>query len=137
MGLFTCLGCGQRVQASPSQATQKFCSALICQRERKRLWQREKRRSDPDYLENQRRAQAAWAKRNSEYWREYRERVPSPATGNKAGNSEMDTSTPAKMDAHRTLPAGVYRLLGPLVDGESDTPEWIVRLVPLVLTRQS
>jgi hypothetical protein len=39
-------------------------------------WQKQKLRKDDDYKKNQARAQNAWAKRNPEYWRNYRENHP-------------------------------------------------------------
>jgi len=35
-----------------------------------------KRQNDPDYHDNQSRAQRAWQKRNPDYWREYRREHP-------------------------------------------------------------
>jgi hypothetical protein len=37
------------------------------------LWQVARRLSDPDYLKNQADAQSAWARRNPDYWKAYRE----------------------------------------------------------------
>lgn len=37
-------------------------------RERRRQWQRLKLRIDPDYQDNQTRAQQAWTRRNPDYW---------------------------------------------------------------------
>lgn len=51
-----------------------YCSKDSCQKERKLLWQRIKRRSDPDYVANQVKANTAWTKRNPGYWRRYRAR---------------------------------------------------------------
>lgn len=50
---------------------QSYCADEACQRERKKLWQRDRRTSDPDYRDNQARAQDAWLARNPDYWRRY------------------------------------------------------------------
>jgi hypothetical protein len=47
-----------------------------CQRERRRRWKRQKRRTDPDYRDNQARAQRLWSDHHREYWREYRRHHP-------------------------------------------------------------
>ena len=55
---------------------QSYCAEPPCQRERRKLWQRMRRAEDPDYRENQARAQDAWLARNPDYWREYRRLHP-------------------------------------------------------------
>jgi len=60
----------------PHIRNQRFCSQPSCQRERRRRWKRQKRRTDPDYCDNQARAQRAWRERHRDYWREYRRRHP-------------------------------------------------------------
>ena len=42
-------------------------------KKRKTNWQKQKLKTDPDYKENQIRAQKAWANRNKDYWQKYRE----------------------------------------------------------------
>ncbi|MGC4395653.1 hypothetical protein [Hydrogenophaga crocea] len=69
-----CSACGELFQVRPQSPSQAFCAKQDCQRERKLLWQRTKRKSDPDYAANQAKASAAWAKRNPDYWRSYRAR---------------------------------------------------------------
>lgn len=79
-----CSSCGQAFVPAPQVPRQMYCALPGCQRERRRLWQIAKRRSDPDYLANQARAQKAWSERNPEYWRTYRETNPGYASGNRA-----------------------------------------------------
>ena len=55
-----CAGCGKHFHPRPQSPQQKFCSEAACQKERRRRWQAAKRQSDPDYRENQARAQAKW-----------------------------------------------------------------------------
>jgi hypothetical protein len=76
--------------ARPQNRDQHFCSGAACQRERRRRWQREKRGSDPDYRENQARAQRRWAQANRGYWRAYRKAHPEYAARNRAQQRERD-----------------------------------------------
>jgi len=48
-----------------------YCADRNCQQARKNLWQRDARR-DPDYKENQARAQQKWCADHPDYWRDYR-----------------------------------------------------------------
>lgn len=47
-----CLACGSQFRPLPLVPDQNHCSAPVCQRERRRLWQRLKRASDPAYRDN-------------------------------------------------------------------------------------
>ena len=103
-----CLCCKQPFVPYPQVQTQAYCSSPACQRERKARWQREKRTSDPDYIENQARAQRAWLDRRPEYWKNYR-------TKSRERNKQEIGADPttAKMDAsHSTSqPAnGLYQI---------------------------
>jgi hypothetical protein len=71
-----CAACGARFRLRPQVPKQRFCSQPGCQRERRRRWKYRKRQSDPDYRDNQARAQRAWSERHREYWREYRASHP-------------------------------------------------------------
>lgn len=51
---------------------QRYCSQPVCQRARKRMWQKQKYASDPDYRDNQRAAEENWRLRHPDYWRDYR-----------------------------------------------------------------
>jgi hypothetical protein len=91
-----------------------------CQRERRRCWQRVKRQNDPDYQDNQARAQRAWQKRNPDYWRDYRREHPQYRERNcsqqRERNARRRECLIAKMDASTPVfpvPSGIYRI-GPL-----------------------
>lgn len=117
MAIKQCLACGQSFQPRPQVPLQTYCSAPSCQQHRKRQWQRNKLQTDPDYQENQQRAQKSWIGRNPDYWRRYRKSHPKYVDRNRtlqrARNvkgktnqvANMDVSTPAKL-----LPSGIYRL---------------------------
>ncbi len=117
MAIKQCFACGLSFQPRPQVPLQTYCSAPSCQQHRKRQWHRNKLQTDPDYQENQQRAQQSWIERNPDYWRQYRESHPKYVDRNrtlqrtrnaKAKNNRvanMDASSPAKL-----LPSGIYRL---------------------------
>lgn len=112
-----CAACSQPFQPRPQVPHQSYCSAPDCQRERRRQWQRLKLQADPDYQNNQSRAQQAWSQRNPNYWREYREAHPQYVERNRAlqheRNAKAVVGSVAKMDASKPgipLPSGIYRL---------------------------
>ncbi len=80
----TCLHCGQEFTPHPRVPLQTYCSAEVCQHARRRLWQAAKRKSDPDYHDNQARAQKAWSERHPEYWVNYRATHPDYTAHNRA-----------------------------------------------------
>ena len=96
------VACGKSFQPRPQVPEQTYCSAPDCQRERRKQWHRQKLQTDPDYQDNQLRAQQAWMQRNPDYWREYRESHPEYAERNRTqqqGRNAKDTAHPiAKMD---------------------------------------
>ncbi len=94
-----CACCGKPFEPRPQVPDQAYCSAPDCQRARKRQWQRAKLQSDPDYRINQHAAQQAWALRNQDYWRNYRD--VRPAT---TGNSMSSSATRWRPRISATLP---------------------------------
>jgi hypothetical protein len=111
-----CTACGQLFCPCPQVSRQSYCAEPSCQRERRRLWQQAKRRSDPDYLDNQVQAQAAWSQRNSDYWRAYRASHPEYVARNRSQQTKRNelrrVSGGAKMDAsppELLLSSGLYR----------------------------
>jgi hypothetical protein len=64
-----CLHCGTSFTPVPQVPNQAYCSKPDCQKKRRRQWQKNKLQSDPDYRENQSRAQKAWTDKNPDYWR--------------------------------------------------------------------
>ena len=123
MEIRRCAAGGHAFRPRPQVPQQRYCSAAACQRERRRRWQRDKRESDPDYCENQARAQRAWAQNHSEYWREYRRLHPQYCERNRnaARQRQRDrrrraavATEFAKMDASRAgspVASGTYRLV--------------------------
>jgi hypothetical protein len=139
MGIKRCLACGDFFPSRAQIPDQSYCSAPECQRERRKLWQREKRQTDNDYRENQARAHKKWLEGQPDYWHRYRATHPEYTERNRkqqrtrsaarrAGRSiaDMDSSTPASM-----LASGTYRLsvVGP--DGFATMGAWLVRITVL------
>ncbi len=107
--------------------SQQFCSNSDCQRVRKRLWQKEKLATDPDYREEQRLAQKKWLQNNPGYWKNYRREHPEQAARNRslqkirnmkkrirACPESNKTVVIAKMDARKSRPdrlSGQYWLV--------------------------
>ncbi|MDO9433978.1 hypothetical protein [Hydrogenophaga sp.] len=98
-----CSGCGQAFTPRPQSPRQTYCHDTACQKERKLLWQKTKRRSDEDYAANQAKANAVWVSRNPDYWRRYR-----------ANRTEGDI-------AARNVQALLAEILGSFCD---DTSSW-------------
>jgi len=117
-----CAACGEAFRACPRVTDQKYCGEEECRRARRRRWQRAKRESDPDYRDNQARAQRAWSKDNSAYWRRYRSEHAEYAEENRNRSKERQrdrrrravASGFAKMDSIGTfsfVPSGTYLLV--------------------------
>jgi hypothetical protein len=102
-----CVACGSLFHPLSHIPNQRFCSALGCQRERRRRWQQQRLRSDPDYRDNQARAQAKWRARRPDYWRHYRATHPAYRERNCAmqreRNARRSSSPVANMDASPPL----------------------------------
>ena len=48
-----CAHCGCPLELNPRSKNQRYCGKKECQRARKRLWQKNKMATDPDYRANQ------------------------------------------------------------------------------------
>jgi hypothetical protein len=135
MEIKQCAACGQVFQVRPQIPQQSYCTMPCCQRERRRRWQQLKRQNDPDYQDNQGRAQQAWNKRNPDYWREYRSTHPEYAERNRAlqreRNGRPQNGSIAKMDVsipEMPLPSGIYRLSRVATGEIAKMDVWIVEI---------
>lgn len=133
-----CAACGQRFRPYAQVPNQTYCSAPECQRERRRHWQQEKRRTDPDYRDNQSRSHKDWAKDNPAYWRKYRDDHPIYTERNRkqqqTRNQKRQEASIAKMDVSASaflLPTGQYRLTPVSSDGIAKMDSWIVGITLL------
>ena len=134
-----CAACGKLFGIRPQVPDQSYCADEVCQRERKRLWQRDRRTIDPDYRDNQARAQEAWQARNPDYWRQYRDRSPEYTKLNRERQRdrmrELRGSPTKPMDSSEIsslLTSGVYRLRVLAVDRVAKMDaSFLVELVPI------
>jgi hypothetical protein len=88
-----CQSCGNIFKVDQRVLGQQFCSNNICQKERKRRWTKHKRKTDPDYKQNQACAQKAWMQKNKAYWREYRHNNPDYTERNRRMQTGRNTAT--------------------------------------------
>lgn len=130
-----CAGCGRSFRPRPQTPGQTYCASAVCQRKRRRRWQQARRQSDPDYRENQARAQAAWAARHPDYWREYRRSHPQYRDRNRCLQPARDAKRAervlAKMDVstrETPVPSGIYRLSPVTRDALAKMDAWMVRI---------
>ena len=133
-----CVACGRLFGVRPQIPDQAYCAEPACQRERKRLWQKERRAADPDYKDNQSRAQTAWVQRHPDYWRDYRASHPEYADQNRERartRAREGRGTPSLPDAQQLtalLTSGLYRLSVLAVERVAKMDvSFIVELVPL------
>ena len=131
-----CQACQAPFRPRPQIAEQRFCSAAACQRERRRRWQATRRQNDPDYRENQKRVQKAWAEHHPNYWWDYRREHPEYTERNRAqqrqrAQDQAAAGQIAKMNASKAvmfLPSGTYRL-SPVVDASlAKSDAWMVEI---------
>ena len=132
-----CACCGQPFEPRPQVPDQAFCSSPECQRARKRQWQRDKLRSDPDYRSNQQAAQRAWTLRNDGYWRNYRDAQPEYEQRNREQQKLRDANEHdaglAKMDVC-DLPTGLYRIAWHPAFPRETSDSWVVEITPVCAT---
>ena len=138
-----CRACRRMFVPKAQAPGQCFCSEERCQRERRRCWQKQKRRSDADYRDNERRAQRTWAEQRQQYWQDYRCEHPEYTERNRRQQRERDrrrrAAPPvlANGDASApflSLPSGTYELKPVLPDGSvllANEDVWRVQIAVL------
>ena len=136
-----CTGCGKAFHPRPQTPEQSYCSLPECQRERRRRWQYARRQSDPDYRDNQSRAQESWAERHPDYWREYRRTHQDYRERNRTLQRERDARRGervlAKMDVSAgdsPVASGTYRLSPVTREDLAKMDAWTVRIT--VISKQ-
>lgn len=99
--------CRRLFLPNPHVKNHRYCNKKDCQRVRKRSWQCQKMKNDPDYQDNQRDAQKCWMEQNRDYWRRYRSRHPGYVKRNRLLQRERDRRrcirNLAKMDASEQI----------------------------------
>jgi hypothetical protein len=135
-----CAGCRRVFRPRAQVPKQRYCSAAACQRVRRQRWQREKRRTDADYRENQAQAQRRWAERHPGYWCRYRAAHPAYTAANRSQQRERDRRRRgradngpvlARSDASRPVsapPSGTYRLIPVTVPRLAKRDGWTVKI---------
>jgi len=99
--------CRRLFLPNPHVHNHRYCHRKDCQRVRKRRWQREKMKNDPEYRDNQRDAQQCWMEQNRDYWRRYRDKHQEYVKRNRLLQRERDRrrhiQNLAKMDASNKI----------------------------------
>lgn len=137
----TCVCCGKKFKPYPTVPRQQYCSDPLCQKARRRLWQKEKMVSDGDYRENQARAREEWIRRNPDYWRDYRQRNPAYAERNRAlqrgrnrrkrkamGDSHAGIAKMDELSSKYPVNSGSYQLVPISNEGVAKMDPLIVKL---------
>lgn len=117
-----CASCRKKFKPNPRSKNQNYCGNAFCQKARKRQWQREKMRSDPDYKENQRQAAKTWREKNPDYSKSYRASNSDYVRRNREAQKRRNSKSRmiAKMDAlskEYEIKPGLYKIYGPSLDG--------------------
>ena len=92
--------CRRLFDPNPRVKNHRYCDKKDCQRARKRRWQRQKMKDDPDYRDDHRDGQQSWIEKNRDYWRRYRALHPDYVKRNRLLQRERDRKRQnlAKMD---------------------------------------
>jgi len=85
-----CAACRKQFVPDAHVPGQRFCQEKRCQRERRRRWQKNKRRSDVDYRDNEQRVQRSWAEQHPQYWRAWRGEHPGYRERNRLKQRQRD-----------------------------------------------
>ncbi len=96
MDSIPCLGCS--VFFTPRNKSHEYCSKPECQRARKALWQRNKKKSDPEYKKDQKLSQQKWLQENPDYWKNYRRKNPEKTDRNRILQKVRNRSINKKSD---------------------------------------
>jgi len=131
-----CERCKTSFTPLPTVKKQRYCGKPVCQKARKKVWQKMKLASDDDYRQNQAKAQKAWHEKRPGYWKEYRARNTAYTERNRLLQRErnrrrkrapviakMDESTPRNI-----IPFGRYLLTPVCNPGIAKMDEWVVEI---------
>ncbi len=99
MDSIPCLHCS--VFFTPRNKSQEYCSKPECQRARKALWQRNKKKSDPEYKKDQKLSQQKWLQENPDYWKNYRRKNPEKTDRNRILQKVRNRSINKKSDLEK------------------------------------
>lgn len=130
---FICSCCHRKALANPRIKEQRFCGTVVCQRERKRLWQQAKMASDPDYRANQQDAYRAWCEQHPDYWRQRRQGKESTLPDSPPTQPDLQPEAIVKMDASEVISpvfSGEYFLV-PIDPSVRKMDALMVKIVPI------
>lgn len=115
-----CVHCKRLFRPNPRLKEQRYCRQKVCQRARKRLWQKHKMATDPDYQTTKRVSQRQWQKEHRDYWRTYRAGKPAYCQRNRllqkerdAKRSRRDLAKKDTLKAIEPIKTGTYYLVPP------------------------
>lgn len=138
MTIKRCANCNGEFRPRPQVPNQTYCPLPECQRKRHSRWEQKKRQTDPDYRDNQARAQQAWLERNPDYYRKYRDDHPGSTEHNRkrqrVRNQKRHAALIAKVDTSTPkypLPSVRYLLTPVSDDGIAKMDAWTVEIVVL------
>jgi hypothetical protein len=129
--------CRQLFVPDPRVKNHRYCGRKECRRFRKRRWQSEKMKTDPDYRKNQQESHQCWREQNRGYYQRYRAKNPQYVTRNRLlqklrDQKRRDRRDLAKMDASNILypvKPGPYHLIpakGDLAKMDSISPRYFL-----------
>ena len=142
--------CRRLFVPNPRIKTHRYCSRQECRRFRKRHWQSEKLKTDPDYRKNQQESHQCWMEQNHDYYQRYRAKNPQYVARNRLlqklrDQKRRDRGDLAKMDASNSLypvKPGYYHLIpakSDLAKMDSISPQYflIPNTSPLLAKKDS
>ncbi|GMQ79842.1 MAG: hypothetical protein BMS9Abin03_284 [Thermodesulfobacteriota bacterium] len=117
-----CVHCSRNFPQSPRHKNQTHCKRQECRRARKTAWQRQKMRTDPEYMANQKLSNRQWRESHPGYWKEYRKRNPEKTERNrllqrfrnrrKLNHPSVCREKIAKMDTSKPPNPGKFKAMG-------------------------
>jgi hypothetical protein len=129
--------CRRLFVPDPRVKNHRYCGRKECRRLRKRRWQSEKMKTDPDYRKNQQESHQCWMEQNRDYYQRYRAKNPQYVTRNRLlqklrDQKRRDRRHLAKMDESNPLypvKPGYYHLIpakGDLAKMDSISPQYFL-----------
>jgi len=111
--------CRRLFVPDPRVKNHRYCGRQECRRLRKRRWQSQKMKTDPDYRKNQQESHQCWREQNHDYYQGYRAKSPQYVTRNRLlqklrDQKRRDRHNLAKMDESNPLypvKPGYYHLI--------------------------
>lgn len=123
-----CLSCGTKFSLRPQSPKQRYCSSPTCQRERRRLEQRKRRKRNPDQRSINAQYLRDWSAKNPSYWKRYRAAHPEYVARNRLRQKERSQVRIAKEAVWppEALCDGRYRLIPASAADVANEAAWIV-----------